>query len=177
VIINRVWAMPSPNTFSIKPIRELVERYMQRGSIWIDPFVRASVLRDRCMFTNDLNPKYAGTHNLEALDFLRLFREGSVDGVLFDPPYSPRQAKEEYNGFGAVQTSRAFYSDRKREAAYILKPGGFGICCGWNSLNLGRKNGVEVVEVLLVCHGNQNDTIVTVGQKQWPSAQNGPNPT
>ena len=27
MVVNRVWAMPHKNTFSIKPIGELVERY------------------------------------------------------------------------------------------------------------------------------------------------------
>lgn len=157
--------MPSPNTFSIKPIRELVEHYMI-GELWVDPFCRQSVLKSRCCFTNDLNPKFAGTHNLEALDFLKLFAFNSLDGVLFDPPYSPRQAKEEYNGFGALDTSRRFYSERKREAAAIVKPGGYIICCGWNSLGIGKKNGFEIEEILLVNHGDQNDTIVTVCRKQ-----------
>jgi len=27
-IINRQWAMPNKNTFSIKPIKDLIERYL-----------------------------------------------------------------------------------------------------------------------------------------------------
>lgn len=117
--------------------------------------------------SNDLNPKFAGTHNLDALDFLKTIPDGSVDGVLFDPPFSPRQAREEYNGFGVMEldTSRAFYSKRKAQAARALKLGGVAIVCGWNSLGLGRKNGMEIEEILLVNHGDQNDTIVTVGRK------------
>ncbi len=170
MLLSRVWSMPSPNTFTIKPIFEIVDRYMT-GGVWLDPFCRQSVFRSRCRYTNDLNPKFAGTHNLEALDFLKLFAFNSVDGVLFDPPYSPRQAKEEYNGFGALDTSRAYYSQRKAEAARIVKVGGYVICCGWNSLGVGKKNGFEIVEVLLVCHGDQNDTIVTVCKKHTPSLQ------
>ena len=29
MIINRIWAMPNKNTFQIKPIKELIERYIE----------------------------------------------------------------------------------------------------------------------------------------------------
>jgi hypothetical protein len=156
--------MPSAETFTIKPIRELVERHMGDG-IWIDPFCRNSIFKDRCSLTNDLNPTFAGTHNMDALDFLKSLPAASVDGILFDPPFSPRQVKEAYQGFGPADTTRRFYSSRKLQAARVLKTGGIAIVCGWNSLGLGRKNGMELEEVLMVNHGDQNDTIVTVGRK------------
>jgi hypothetical protein len=156
--------MPSTETFSVEPIRRLIERHMN-GGIWIDPFCRDSVFKPRCAMTNDINPAFAGTHSMDALDFLKSLPAESVDGILFDPPFSPRQTKEAYQGFGPCDTSRSFYSDRKREAARVLKMGGLAIVCGWNSLGLGAKNGMELEEVLLVNHGDQNDTIVTVGRK------------
>ena len=161
----RTWAMPSPQTFTIKPIGEIVERFISMGGRWADPFCRDSKFKDRCVATNDLNPAFAGTHNLDAFDFLRLFPDNHFDGILFDPPFSPRQVKEEYAGFGVLadlDTSRRFYSLRKREAARVLKVGGIAIVCGWNSLGLGKKNGMTIEEVHLVNHGDQNDTIVTV---------------
>ena len=163
--IERVWAMPSTETFTIKPIRELIERHIGDGGTWVDPFCRNSIFKTRCRFTNDLNPKFAGSHNMDALDFLRAQAADSADGVLFDPPFSPRQVQEAYQGFGPCDTTRRFYSDRKREAARVLKVGGIAIVCGWNSLGLGRKNGMELEEILMVNHGDQNDTIVTVGRK------------
>jgi hypothetical protein len=166
--LERSWAMPSPQTFTIRPIGVIIERFMSAGGEWIDPFCRSSIFKDRCLYSNDLNPKFAGTHNMDALDFLQSFPDNRFDGVLFDPPFSPRQAKEEYSGFGALadlDTSRRFYSHRKREAARVLKIGGVAIVCGWNSLGLGKKNGMEIEEVHMVNHGDQNDTIVTVCRK------------
>lgn len=165
--ISRTWAMPSTETFSVQPIRELIERYIDSGT-WVDPFCRNSVFKVICEFTNDINPKFAGTHNMDALDFLKSLPAASVDGILFDPPFSPRQVKEAYQGFGPCDTTRRFYSERKREAARVLKLGGVAIVCGWNSLGLGIKNGMELEEVLLVNHGDQNDTIITVGRKVAP---------
>lgn len=173
-LLCRTWAMPSPQTFTIKPIAAIIDRLMVSGSSWVDPFCRQSVFKDRCVFTNDLNPAFSCTHNLDALEFLRLFPAETFDGVLFDPPFSPRQAKEEYSGFGALadlDTSRRFYSSRKREAARVLKIGGVAVVCGWNSLGLGKKNGMTIEEVHLVNHGDQNDTIVTVCRKTSETAE------
>ena len=36
--ISRVWAMPSAWTFTIKPIKELLKRYVGDGKDWIDMF-------------------------------------------------------------------------------------------------------------------------------------------
>ena len=38
MIINRVWGMPNKFTFLVKPIKEIVERYVGSGIGWVDPF-------------------------------------------------------------------------------------------------------------------------------------------
>lgn len=165
MILRRTWAMPSPNTFSIKPIHDLIMPLVNLGGVWVDPFCRDSVFKSACTYTNDMNSKFSATHCMDALDFLNGLPAESVDGILFDPPFSPRQVKEAYQGFGPADTTRAFYSQRKHAAARVLKLGGIAIVCAWNSLGLGKKNGMELLGALFVCHGNQNDTVVTVGQK------------
>lgn len=42
MIITRSWAMPNENTFSIKPIAELIKRYLNPELTTIDPFSRNS---------------------------------------------------------------------------------------------------------------------------------------
>ena len=165
VLMSRVWAMPSHDTFSIKPIAALIRKHITDG-VWLDPFSRASPFR-RQTITNDLNPDFAADYHEEAADFLRRFKAGSVDGVLFDPPYSPRQISECYKGVGRAvhtsDTSSAFYGDRKKLAAAAIKVGGKVICFGWNSGGIGKSLGFRLVEVLLVAHGGaHNDTICTV---------------
>jgi len=169
VIINRIWAMPNSETFTIKPIKELITRTINDGA-WIDPFVRNSIFKDRCKFTNDLNQEIQATHNLEALDFLKTLDTASIDGVLFDPPYSFRQIQECYNGIGRKvfqsDTQGSFYKNKKDEIARILKQDGLCISFGWNSMGIGKNRGFEMVEILLVPHGgSKNDTIVTVERK------------
>lgn len=168
--ISRAWAMPNHSTFEIEPIARLIGCYIGAGR-WVDPFARASRFSRFCEATNDLDPEMPTTHHMEALDFLRMFGDADVDGVLFDPPYSPRQISECYQQVGravhAEDTQSSFYGDRKREVARIVRPGGIAICFGWNSGGIGERNGFDLVEVLIVAHGGaHNDTIVTVERKR-----------
>ena len=108
---------------------------------------------------------------MDALDFLRMFEDESVDGVLYDPPYSNRQVSEVYKGVGLPVTNETtqstFWSRQKKEIARILKPGGKVISFGWNSGGVGKKRNFEILRVLLVPHGgHHNDTIVTVEVKK-----------
>jgi len=154
----------------MKPVRELILRYITRAEIWIDPFVRNSIFKDYCHSTNDINPTFEASVNVEALEFLEDIPDESVDGVLYDPPYSPRQLQEAY---GLVRrkvlktdTQSSFYSKRKDEITRIMKKGAIVISFGWNSGGIGKTRGFEILEILLVPHGTaRNDTIVTVERK------------
>lgn len=160
--------MPNHNTFSIKPIRSLISKYITDG-LWLDPFSRESPFAKQCI-TNDLNPDVEADYHVEALEFLLQYETASVNGVLFDPPYSPRQISECYKSVGRAvhmkDTQSSFYGDRKKEVARIVKPGGIVLCFGWNSGGIGKTLGFQQLEVLLVAHGGaHNDTICTVEMK------------
>ena len=174
--INRVWAMPNKNTFTIKPIFELVERYFgdldarHDSSVRIDPFVNNSPFKVNCEYTNDLDPSIGASQNIDALEFLQQFDSSSVDLVLFDPPYSPRQVSECYKKLGKsvnMQTTQSSYwGDMKKEIARITREEGIVITCGWNSGGIGKTLGFKIKEILLVPHGGwHNDTIITVERK------------
>jgi len=164
---QRIWAMPNKNTFEIKPIKELLLRYTDVLKNSCDPFAN----RNRyASLTNDLDPQYETDYNMDALDFLRMITGETLDYVLYDPPYSPRQVSECYKNLGRtvnMQTTQASYwSDQKIEISRIVKVGGHVITCGWNSGGIGKKQGFEIIEILLVPHGGwHNDTIVTVEKK------------
>lgn len=133
----------------------------------VDPFANGCKIGT---ITNDLNKKFDTTYHLDALDFLRLLLDDSADVVLYDPPYSPRQVKECYEGVGitvtAEHTKASWRAKHLDEIARILKPGGVCLCFGWNSNGVGKKRGFEMIEVLLVAHGgSKNDTICTVEMK------------
>jgi len=158
--------MPNKWTFKIKPIAELVARYVGDGKDWIDPFAGKNSPAE---FTNDLHPGSKSTYHLDALDFLKT-STGKYKGCLFDPPYSPRQVSECYQSVGikaSMQDTQAkFWGDLKREIARIVIPDGNCITFGWNTNGIGKKHGFEIIEILLVAHGGwHNDTIVTVERK------------
>ena len=155
--ITRVWAMPNKNTFQIKPIEELITKY-----------IRA------CPSGKMLDP-FPYPYKEEALIFLSRFTLESQDGVLFDPPYSPRQLKECYESIGQPlhDTTSAVWKRWKDEIARVIKPSGVCISFGWSTNGLGKKRGFEIIEILLVAHGgNHNDTIVTV-ERKIPASHSG----
>ena len=165
--ISRVWAMPNRYTFSIKPIAELVARYVGDGKGWVDPFAG---MCSPVEFTNDLNPIMPATCHVDALEYLKSMK-GEYAGVLLDPPYSITQARDCYNGHGMDKldikpTSMAYWARIKDEMARLITPTGIAICCGWSSMGLGLGRGFNITEILLVPHGgSKNDTILTVERK------------
>ena len=166
--IKRIWAMPNSKTFTIKPIKELVESYVQSAAVIIDPFANSCKYRT---ITNDLNPEFDTTYHLDALDFLKMQPSESADLVLYDPPYSISQAAEMYKAYGKDKleinvANMKYWASCKDEVARILKPNGIAICCGWNSNGIGINRGFEMVEMLIVAHGgSKNDTIVTAEKR------------
>ena len=135
--IERIWAMPNKRTFTIKPIKELIEEEI--GDKYIDPF--------------------PFEYQEDAVDYLRRI-EPHRYGV-FDPPYSPRQLKESYKGKGEYDTKSSTWSGWKDlMAEKVLDK---CISFGWNTCGLGINRGFEITRILMVCHGGMhNDTICTV---------------
>lgn len=157
--------MPNKWTFIIKPIRDLIYKYIGDGSGWIDPFAGENSPAE---ITNDLNPERPSMFHLHAKYFAIQLLD-KYNGVLFDPPYSLRQTKECYDSFGYGMTqedTQYFPNNIKKILANKIKLGGYAICFGWNSGGFGKGLGFEMIEILLVSHGgSHNDTIVTVEKK------------
>ena len=176
MIITREWFMPNSRTFKIKPIKNIIERYQEElvsNSLVLDPFSNQNIVIDRerlNLITNDIDPQYDTDYSLDALDFLKMFSDESVDLVLYDPPYSPRQVSEVYKKLDMsvnMQTTQASYwGNQKKEISRIVKKGGYVLTFGWNSGGIGKTKGFEIVEILIVAHGGwHNDTIVTMEKK------------
>jgi hypothetical protein len=163
--IDRKWSMPNKNTFLIKPIEELLieEVDYTDNKIIIDPFANNNKWGT---ITNDLNPEYNTNYHLDALDFLKLFDNNSVDIILYDPPYSSRQIAESYHQFGIKVTQEttqsSFYTKIKKEISRICKLYSRVISFGWNTNGIGKKLGFHTYRILIVDHGsNHNSTLVT----------------
>jgi hypothetical protein len=138
--IDRIWAMPNKRTFTIKPIKELIEEEI--GDEYIDPF--------------------PFEYKEDATDYLR--KVGLQKYGVFDPPYSPRQLKECYKGLGEYDTKSSTWSNWKDlMAEKVLDK---CISFGWNTCGLGKKRGFKITRILMVCHGGMhNDTICTVERR------------
>lgn len=181
IYIHRKWSMPNHETFSMKPIAELIDRYIGMACdgwgdcVCVDPFARNYPQNPKpfvTYYTNDLNPNTSADSHKEAVEFLHALAEDDVEAqlVLYDPPYSPRQIKEMYNSIGRnpskEDTQISFYSKVKDAIVPIVEIEGYVICCGWNTNGMGKSRGFELVEILIVPHGSaHNDTLVTVERK------------
>lgn len=156
--------MPNARTFSIKPIKEFVEKNIKGAEVIIDPFANENKYGT---VTNDLNPQFDTDYHLDALEFLKRQKAESADVVLYDPPYSVSQAKECYDNFGKEKletnvANQKYWSECKKEVSRICKKGGVVLCFGWNSNGIGKTNGMGMTEIMLVAHGGGHyDTICT----------------
>jgi len=167
MIIKRVWEMPNKNTFDIKCISKLIDKYNNKNLLSIDPFANKNKI---AKITNDLDKSYNTDFNLDALDFLKQIKSNTIDLVLFDPPYSPRQVSEVYKKLNKsvnwITTQSSFWSKLKNEIFRITKNNAIVISFGWNSNGIGKKRDFEIIEILIVAHGgSHNDTICVVEKK------------
>ena len=148
MIIERKWAMPNKRTFQILPIKELLVSEGVTDS-WLDPFPYP--------------------YKMDAIDYLKQFEDNSAEGVVFDPPYSPRQLKECYDELGMAlhDTKSSVWANWKDAIARVIRPLGKCISFGWSTNGLGITRGFRLDRILLIAHGgNHNDTIVTVEVKE-----------
>ncbi len=144
--INRIWAMPNKKTFQIKPIKELLDRYISNWGIVIDPFPLE--------------------YKEDATEYLNKYINNFFEIAVFDPPYSPRQLKECYKGKGEYDTKASTWSGWKDLLSKKIRKGGIVISFGWSSQGMGKNRGFEIIEILLVPHGGMhNDTICVVERK------------
>ena len=146
MIIERKWAMPNKETFTIKPIKELLSKEFKQSKEILDPFPLE--------------------YQQDASEMLKGIKDESYDYAVFDPPYSPRQLKECYNGKGEYDTKNSTWRNWKDLLGRKIKPNGKIISFGWNSGGLGKGRGFKIKKILLVANGgNHNDTICVVEEK------------
>jgi hypothetical protein len=170
-LIRRTWAMPSADTFSVKPIGEFVHRHLKGVSV--DPFARN---KRWATHTNDLNPETQAEHHMDAEAFLNMLADKGVvaDTVLLDPPYSPRQISECYAAAGLKAGMKdtqnaALYARVRKAARRLCRPGTVVLSFGWNSAGMGK--GFKRLEMLLVAHGGAHNDTICVAEEMEAEAQ------
>lgn len=156
--------MPNSNTFDISCINNLIHKYIKDEYISIDPFANKNRI---AKITNDIDPEMWADYCIDALDFLKQFPDSSIDFILYDPPYSPRQVSECYKKMWLTvnmkTTQSSFWWNLKKEIARISKVGSIVISFWWNTNWIWKTKWFEIIEILTVAHWwNHNDTICTV---------------
>lgn len=169
MVMATAWCMPNKWTFKMKPVAEILDVLIDlQGANWADPFCGHSL---RAQYRNDMDPKNAfATHHMDALDFVKIL-PNDLAGVLFDPPYSPRQMADAYKliskkvGMSGSQNAR-LYSKCKDVLAKKIKIGGTAISFGWNSTGFGKNRGFKRESILIINHGAAvNDTIMVIEKR------------
>lgn len=167
IIISRVWEMPHKWTFRMKTCQKVFSKYVMDGELWVDPFAGVC---SPAFLRNDIEGDAGGrdtTHQMDGLEFLQSLDTASVQGVLFDPPYSTEQCLRKYTPKFKGTAGRAEYWGKcKDEISRIVEPYGKTISFGWDSMGVGKKRGFEIIEIVLICHGAcHRDTIITIDVK------------
>lgn len=166
---HRTWGMPSVDTFQCKPIGQFVRRHLRGVSV--DPYARNTKL---ATYRNDLNPNTCAEYHMEAVEFVQMLvdKEVKADTIIFDPPYSPTQLKRSYDDIGRKMTKEdslggVTRAKLRKLVGKLLNPDGVVLSFGWNSVGMGKTYGFEIVELMLVCHGqDHNDTICIAERKR-----------
>lgn len=170
MIINRVWAMPNKDTFSVKPIGQFVKKYLKDSTVSFDSFARN---KDWATHTNDISPDTSAQNHLEAEEFHKKLELEKIlcDLWIFDAPYSPRQVKECYEKMGRKMQLQDGQTARlkkiwKASALPVISKNGIVLSFGWNTVGMGKKLGFEIVEILLVCHGGDHNDTICMAEKR-----------
>ena len=127
--IKREWAMPNSKTFKIKPIKELIKRYVKNSDLVIDPFANEYSIKNEIIckqyISNGIDTSFDTDYHLEAQEFMKLFDDNSVDVVLFDPPYSGRQVSECYKKLNKTvtmnDTNSGYFTKFKKRNSQNIK--------------------------------------------------------
>lgn len=151
-------------TYWKKIWKEILREEGEHLDLIIDPFARNCEIAH---ITNDIDPETRAQFHLDA----KVFLEDSVvlglpcGFVIFDPPFSARQADRYEAGHINIYTDPGYVSSCMKSIERLLIPGGRMLKFGFNSTRhspLFRLLRGWVVNF----GGNRNDVIVTLWEKE-----------
>jgi len=118
---------------------------------------------DKCEYRNDIRAEgTAANHAGDALEWLKSFADGSIEGVVYDSPYNDAQGLK-YTKMNISKSNLAYWYDIRKEIARVLAPGGRVILFAWNTNGF---PGCEIEKIWVIAHGSErNDTLVSVHKK------------
>jgi len=141
-------------TFSVKPIREWVEREC-KGYV-LNLFAGKTKLSIN-EYRVDMDKTMKADNYMDAYDYVKKC-DKKFDTILLDPPYSYRKSMEMYNGH---KSSR--FNALKNILPRILNKNGKVITFGYHSVSMGKNRGFIQEKILLISHGGGiHDTIAVI---------------
>jgi hypothetical protein len=139
-------------TFSVGPIRRWVENACE-GRV-LNLFAGKTLLQVNEV-RNDLDREAIAEYHMDALEFLRGWKDEPFDTILLDPPYAYRKSMELYKGIVCSP-----FRQLKDEIIKQLHGGGLVITFGYHSVVMGKNRGFQTEQVALFSHGGAiHDTI------------------
>jgi len=144
-------------TFSIKPIREWVEKN-SNGKV-LNLFAgKTKLALDEVRV--DADKTMNADFYIDAYDFVKQCSD-KFDTIILDPPYAYRKSMEMYNGHKASR-----FNMIKDLIPNILNVDGIVITFGYHSVSMGSKRGFVQKKILLMSHGGAiHDTIAIIERK------------
>ncbi len=145
-----------------KVYRKYTDKLRRAGieGISYDLFARDCLWAD---VTNDINPNTKANINLDAELFIKKTKSNVANLILFDPPFSDRQANDKYSSSNLYSSDSGKISRITNEFCRVLKPGGYVIKLGYNSTKIKH---LEIVEIIMINFGaSRNDVIITIQKK------------
>ena len=137
------------------------------NTIILNPFSNNNLIAN---INNDLDSTINSNYHLEALDFLRTFSNNSADIILYDPPTDPTRMKFYFDKLNLKidkrYTRTEYWSKLKKEISRILKKDGYAISIGYNSGGIGKTNGFNIEDILILSHISFNRDIFCVIEKK-----------
>jgi len=141
-------------TFSIKPIREWVEKN-SKGKV-LNLFAGKIELKLNEVRV-DMDKTMKADFYMDAYDFVKECKT-KFDTIILDPPYAYRKSMEMYNGHKASK-----FNQIKNLINKILNKNGIVITFGYHSVSMGNKRGFIQKKILLLSHGGAiHDTIAVI---------------
>jgi len=152
-------------TFSIRPIREWVEKN-SKGKV-LNLFAgKTKLALDETRV--DADKTMNADFYMDAYDFVKQCQD-KFDTIILDPPYAYRKSMEMYNGHKASR-----FNMIKDLISGILNDDGIVITFGYHSVSMGRNRGFQQSKILLMSHGGAiHDTIATIEIKEKKENKNG----
>lgn len=152
-------------TFDIKPIKEfLLEEFFKK--INTNPEVEKTVLNifagknsinqnwsNVWIINNDISDEFESDTKIEAIEFLKGFKNESIEMIIFDPPFNLDMHKKLYLGIDQYSNYGKWIWDIKKEIARVLIIGGVCFSCGYETNGIGAIKGFEKDKLLVVAHG------------------------